>query len=71
MFLFSKTKVKLVMTYCKIKLFSSAILRGSSNEPEAFLEPSQTSTYEGALLQKWLMATSRQLFSQKSSVIDV
>ena len=28
--------------YCKIKLFSGAISRGASNEPEAYLEPYQT-----------------------------
>ena len=37
--------------YCKIKLFSSAILYGVSNEPEAYLEPCQTST-RGLFLQK-------------------
>ena len=31
------------MTYCKIKLFSGTILDGASNEPEAYLEPSQIS----------------------------
>ena len=38
--------------YYKIKLFSGAILHCASNEPEAYLEASQTSTYEGAFLQK-------------------
>ena len=28
--------------YCKIKLFSGAISHNVSNEPEAYLEPSQT-----------------------------
>ena len=35
-----------------MKLFSSTILHGSSNEVEAYLEPSQTFMYEGAFLQK-------------------
>ena len=43
MFSFLKIKDELVMKYCKIKLFSGAILHGASNEPEAYLEPSQTS----------------------------
>ena len=30
--------------YCKIKLFSGTILHGASNEPETYLESSQTST---------------------------
>ena len=46
MFLFSKTKDELLMKYCKIKLFSGAISNGVSNEPEAYLDPSQTSTRE-------------------------
>ena len=55
-----------------MKLFSCAISHGSSNEPEAYLEPSQTSTtYKGVFVQKQLMATSGQLFSQKSSIVDV
>ena len=29
-----------------MNLFSGAILHGASNEPEAYLEPSQTSTRE-------------------------
>ena len=29
---------------CKIKLFSSAMSHGVSNEPEAYLEPRQTPT---------------------------
>ena len=33
-------------------VFSSTILHGSSNEPEEYLEPSQTSTCGGAFLQK-------------------
>ena len=36
--------------YCKIKLSSDAISHGASKEPEAYLELSQTSTYEGAFL---------------------
>ena len=45
MFLFSKTKDELVMIkYCKIKLFSGATSHGASNEPDAYLEPSHTST---------------------------
>ena len=43
MFSFSKTKSELVLTYCKIKVFSGAIFHGASNEPEGYLEPSQTS----------------------------
>ena len=38
MFSFLKAKEKLVLAYCKIKLFSGAILHGVSNEPEAYLE---------------------------------
>ena len=54
-----------------MKLFSGAISHGSSNEPDTYLDPRQTSTtYEGAFVQKQLMATSRQLFSQKSSIVD-
>ena len=52
-----------------MKLFSGAISQGSSNEPDTHLDPRQTSTYEGALMQKQLMATSRQLFLQKSSIV--
>ena len=56
MFSFSKTKDKLVMMqilhHKKIKLFSGAISHGLSNEPEAYLEPSQASMYKGAFLQK-------------------
>ena len=47
MFSFSKTKVKLVMTYIrywKIKLFTGPISHGASNEPEIYFEPSQTFT---------------------------
>ena len=54
--------------YCKIKLFSGTIFHGaSSNEPEVYLEPSQTYTRE------WFCKNSKQLqlFSQKSSIIDV
>ena len=43
---FSKIKGKLVMTYCKVKLFSGDLSYGASNEPHAFLEPSQTNTEE-------------------------
>ena len=32
--------------YCKTKLFSGVISQGVSNEPEAYLEPSQTSLRE-------------------------
>ena len=32
--------------HCKIKLFSGTILHGVSNDPEAYLELSQTSTRE-------------------------
>ena len=42
MFPISKTKDELVMRYCKINLFSGAILHGTSNEPEVYLEPSKT-----------------------------
>ena len=47
-FLFLKIKDELVVTYksSKIKLFSVSILHGASNEPEAYLEPSQTSMKE-------------------------
>ena len=31
---------------CKIKLFSGTILHGASNEPEVYLEPSETSMRE-------------------------
>ena len=52
-FSFLKKKAKwLWHKYCKIQLFSGAILHGTSNEPEAYLEPSQTSRQEGAFLQK-------------------
>ena len=55
MFSFSKTKDELVMMkYCKIKLFSGSIWHGVSNEPGAYLEPSQTC--ERAFLQKQLTA---------------
>ena len=33
---------KLVMKYCKIKLFSGTIFHGASKEPAAYLQPSQT-----------------------------
>ena len=47
MFSFSRTKDKLVRhKYCKIKLFSGAILHGASNEPKGYLESNQTSTRE-------------------------
>ena len=47
MFTLLKTKDEQVMTqYCKIKVFSGVILHGASYEPEAYLEPSQTSTRE-------------------------
>ena len=52
-----------------MKLFNGAILHGWSNEPDPYLDPRQRSTYEGAFVQKQLMATSCQLFSQKSSII--
>ena len=53
MFSFSKTKEKLVMTYYgKIKLFSGAILHGVTNEPEVYLEPSQTSMRRGSIFLK-------------------
>ena len=46
-FHFGKQKVNsLRHKYCKIKLFSGAILHGVSNEPEGYLEPSQTSMRE-------------------------
>ena len=32
--------------YCKIKPFSGAISHGASNDPEAYLKPSQTSMRE-------------------------
>ena len=32
--------------FCKLKLFGGAILHGMSNEPQAYLEPSQTSMRE-------------------------
>ena len=35
------------------------------------MEPSRTSTMELFFLRKSLMAKSRKLFSQKSSVVDV
>ena len=38
--------------YCKIKLFSGANLHGAPNESETYLEPSHTSLYEEAFLQK-------------------
>ena len=52
MFSFSEKKKTnwLWHKYCKIKLHSGAILHGASNEPEAYLEPSQTSTREHARL---------------------
>ena len=43
--------------YCRIKLFKGAILHGASKQPEAHLEPSQTS--------------ARKCFLQKSSIVDV
>ena len=43
-FLRSGTYSRKYDNYCKIKLFSSAILHGMSNEPEVHLESSQTST---------------------------
>ena len=52
-----------------MKLFRGAISHGSSNEPGTYLDPRQASTYEGAFVQNQLMATSRQLFSQKSSIV--
>ena len=52
-----------------MKLCSGAISHGSSNEPDAYLDPRQISPYEGAFVQKQLMTTSRQLFSQKSSIV--
>ena len=47
-FLSLKIKDELAVTYksSKIKLFSVAILHGASNEPEAYLETSQTSMKE-------------------------
>ena len=52
-----------------MKLFSGAISHDSSNKPDTYLDPRQTSTYEGAFVQKQLMATRSQLFSQKSSIV--
>ena len=47
MFSFSKTKDELIMTkILQKKLFSGVILYGVSNEPEVYLEPSQTSKRE-------------------------
>ena len=51
-FIFEKKRRTGYTKYCKIKLFNGAISHDASNEPEAYLEPSQTSTYEGAFLQK-------------------
>ena len=57
MFSFSKTTDELVMMKCcKIKLFSGSIWHGVSNEPGAYLEPSQTC--ERAFLQKQLTASA-------------
>ena len=45
--------------YCKIKLFSAAISYGAFNEPEAYLEPSQTSTRENFMENShWLRAVN-------------
>ena len=47
MFSYSKTKTNwLWHKYCKIKLFSSAILHGVSYEPDAYSEPFQSHTKE-------------------------
>ena len=46
MFSFWKTKDNGYGKYCKIKLLSGALSHDASNESEAYLEPSQTSTME-------------------------
>ena len=49
--------------YCKIKLLSSAILHGVSNEPEAYLEPCQTSKREPFCKNGSWLQVAKKLFS--------
>ena len=47
MFLFSKEKTGYDINFAKkLELFSGAILHGTSKEPDAYLDPSQTSARE-------------------------
>ena len=71
-FSFSKTKEELVDydKYCKVKLFSGVISYGSSSEPEAYLELSQTSMGEHVCKDSyWLQAVN--YFCKKNSFVDV
>ena len=47
-----RNKRRTVYKYRELKLFNGVILYGASKVPEVYLEPSQTSTYEGDFLQK-------------------